>query len=131
MVFSTTSQYIRLEPGAEEGKIYLYAECNTDDDWNLTNICLDDYLGISQDYKGFDITEENTASAQNQLLTSCFVPGSLILRDGSVLYGKVLEEYGGWDTSIYLDLLFDNNAGSLEKSDWYVLLLLDCTNFDL
>lgn len=118
MVFSTTSQYIRLDLGPKEGNIYLYAECDDGDDWKLSKICLDDHLGMSQSCKGFDTTSENTASAQNKLLTSYFLPGSLILRDGSVLYGKVREELGGWDTSIYLDLLFDNDAGVLKRWEW-------------
>ncbi|KAL3483754.1 hypothetical protein BJX62DRAFT_244612 [Aspergillus germanicus] len=40
-----------------------------------------------------------------------------------VLCGKVWEEYGGLDTSIYLDLLFDNNNEQLVKHGWSNSLL--------
>jgi hypothetical protein len=46
------------------------------------------------------------------------VPDSLRLRAGSVLCGKVREEFGGWDTSVYLDILFNNVDGELIRDEW-------------
>ena len=42
-------------------------------------------------------------------MTSFFEPDNLDLKNASVLYGKVREEYGGWEAYIYLDLLFEVN----------------------
>lgn len=36
-----------LNPGAEEGKTYLYTESDQDDMWHINHICLDDYIGFS------------------------------------------------------------------------------------
>ncbi|GIC92354.1 CVNH domain-containing protein [Aspergillus udagawae] len=121
MVFSTTSRNVRVEHDRETDKIFLHAECKSDSgNWQSSSICLDDHLGISTEYKGFDTTQEQTASAQGQSLWSLLVPDRLTLKGVSVLCGKVREEHGGWETSIYLDLLFNNNNGQLVKESWYV-----------
>lgn len=114
MVFSTTAKHLWLDRDINSDQTYLFVELQTDDrnDWQLRAVALETVLGVTEDCKGFDTREENSASNQDYTLQSRFVPGSLTLNAGAVLHGKLLEEYGGWETSIYLDVLFRNDDGS-------------------
>lgn len=121
MVFSSTAQEVVLGYDSDTDQTFLNAELKVDSGGSkTTGICLDDYLGISTEYKGFDTTRGQTASAQGKTLRSYLVPDGLTLKHGTVLYGKVREEYGGWETCIYLDLFFNNVSGALSREEWYV-----------
>ncbi|GFF32178.1 hypothetical protein IFM46972_03458 [Aspergillus udagawae] len=117
MVFSTSSRNVSLEHDANTDLTYLRAECKTADsgEWNSSSICLDEHLGVSRLYMGFDTTEGKTASAKGKSLQSLLEPGSLTLRGISVLYGRVSGVDGGWEATIYLDLLFNNDNGKLVR----------------
>lgn len=127
MGFSVTSQYIRLETNCDTDETWLCAECKNDGNWQLTSACLDKYIGVTQESEGFDTTPGKSASDQGKTLRSLLVPGSLTLKGGSVLCGKVREEFGGWKTSIFLDILFSSEGGGLRRQYWYALLLVDST----
>ncbi|GFG17995.1 hypothetical protein IFM5058_08775 [Aspergillus udagawae] len=117
MVFSTSSRNVSLEHDPNTDLTYLRAECKAADsgEWNSSSICLDEHLGVSRLYKGFDTTEGKTASVQGKSLQSLLEPGSLTLRGLSVLYGRVSGVDGGWEATIYLDLLFNNDNGKLVR----------------
>jgi hypothetical protein len=57
MVFSYSSRNIRIEHDPKDDSTSLYAECQTDNqtDWKPNTVCLDDYINITEDCKGFDI----------------------------------------------------------------------------
>ncbi|KAL2831295.1 hypothetical protein BJY01DRAFT_254334 [Aspergillus pseudoustus] len=120
MVFSTTAKYIWLDRDIDTDETYLYAElqANNRNDWDSSSVALETVLGVTEECKGFDTRKENSASNQNYTLQSRFVPGSLTLKPGPVLHGKLLEEYGGWETSIYLDVLFRNDNAELVPETW-------------
>jgi hypothetical protein len=123
MVFSTTAKNIWLDRDVDSDQTYLYVDLQTDNrnDWRLTGEALENVLGVTEDCKGFDIRAENRASNHDYTLQSRFLPGSLTLNAGAVLHGKLLEEYGGWETSIYLDVVFRNDDGDLVAETWCVV----------
>ncbi|KAL5049524.1 hypothetical protein BDW71DRAFT_204780 [Aspergillus fruticulosus] len=107
MVFSSTSKdiYLRLDGDF----LFLCATCkvsNDSDQWKHSEIYLDEFLGISSDGK-FDITRR----MENPYHT-IMKPGTLYLK-GSVMSLTLIDELGGHELSICLDLLFENSNGTL------------------
>ncbi|GFF22961.1 hypothetical protein IFM46972_00516 [Aspergillus udagawae] len=111
MVFGSASRDIYLR---QEGlPLSLCATCKVgdDDEWKYSEISIDRNLGLASDGK-FDITGCFMGSRLGW--TNIMKPGTLQLK-GTVMYGTLIDELGGHEMSICLDLFIDNDRGTLKK----------------
>jgi hypothetical protein len=116
MVFSSTSRdiYLRQEGGA----LFLCATCKVGDgdEWQYSEIYIDRNLGLTSDGK-FDIT--GCILDWHPGWTSVMKPGTLQLK-GTVMYGTLLNGLGGHEMSICLDVIIENDRGTLKRKIPYV-----------
>lgn len=112
MVFSTSARKIRLVQD-EEGNTLLQAGLKTNSgDWKPASHLLDYDLALSPQSPGLEVFKDPPGNAT---MESFFEPSSLQLSVGSVLCGKIRAEWGGWEISVCLDVVYTNNNGDFER----------------